>query len=149
MIIDTIRNAENYFSLHPRLSAGLRWLKSANLAAIQTGRIELDGTALFVLVSEIETKPRETARWEVHRRYFDIQYLVRGEELIGYAALDHCRLGVYDEAKDMQELLHAPGDFLTLRPQTFMILAPQDVHAPGLAPGLPGPAKKAIVKALV
>jgi YhcH/YjgK/YiaL family protein len=149
MIIDTIQNAENYFPLHPRLSAGLRWLKSADPDALAPGRIELDGAALFVLVSEIETKAKESARWEAHRRYYDIQYLVRGEELIGYAGLGRCRLGVYDEAKDMQEILHAPGDFLTLRPQMFMILAPQDAHCPGLAPGLPGPAKKAIVKALV
>jgi YhcH/YjgK/YiaL family protein len=140
MIIDSIKNAERYFPLHPRLSAGLRWLLSSNPAALAPGRIELDGAALFVLVSELETKARESASWEAHRRYFDIQYLVRGEEAIGYAGL---------EAKDMQAIMLAPGDFLTLRPGTFMILAPQDAHCPGLAPGVPGPIKKAIVKALV
>jgi YhcH/YjgK/YiaL family protein len=149
MIIDNIKNAALYFGARERISAGLRWLQTQDPAKLAAGRHELDGTNLFVTVSEYETKPKNQGKWEAHKRYFDIQYLISGREAIGYAQLEACRLGMYDEGKDFQEIVEAPGDFLTLWPGMFMILAPQDAHMPGLALDAPGPVKKAVVKVLV
>ncbi len=149
MIIDTIQNAAYYFGVHERIAAGLRWLQTQNLPNLATGRYELDGKNLFVLVSEYQTKPRDQGKWEAHRRYFDIQYLIAGLESIGYAPLEACRLGPYEEDKDFQRIEEAPGNFLTLRPQSFMVLAPQDAHMPGLALDSPRLVKKAVVKVLV
>lgn len=149
MIIDNIKNAALYFGVRERISAGLRWLQTQDLAKLAAGRYELDGTNLFAIISEYETKPKDKGKWEAHKRYFDIQYLISGREVIEYASLEACRLGAYDESKDFQEIVEAPGDFLTLRPGMFMVLAPQDAHMPGLAPDAPGPVKKAVVKVLV
>ena len=149
MIIDNIKNAPLYFGVRERIGAGLRWLQTQDLAKLAAGRYELDGTSLFAIISEYGTKPKDKGKWEAHKRYFDIQYLISGREAIGYACLEACRLGAYDESKDFQEIVEAPGDFLTLRPGMFMVLAPQDAHMPGLAPDAPGPVKKAVVKVLV
>jgi YhcH/YjgK/YiaL family protein len=150
MIIDRIKNASLYFGVHERLAAGLRWLQAQDAAKLTPGRHELDGSNLFVLVSEYETKPKDQGKWEAHKRYFDIQYLIEGREAIGYAELGACKLGTYDEAKDLQPIAEAPGDFLNLRAGMFMILAPQDAHMPGLAAmGSPEQVKKAVVKVLV
>jgi len=148
MIVDHIKNASLYFGLHKRLAAGLRYLQSTKLEGLDPGRYELDGSNLFLLVSQYESKPVEAGTWEAHKRYFDIQYLIKGEERIGYSCLEHCQLGGYTEAKDFQEIVHAPGEFLTLRPGMFMILGPQDAHMPGLALTVPQAVKKAVVKAL-
>lgn len=149
MIIDHIKNASLYFGLHQRLAAGLRYLQSTNLDSLGAGRTELGGPSLFVLISEYETKPREAGLWEAHRRYFDIQYLIKGEESIGYASLEFCRPGNYDEAKDFQEIIRADGELLTLQPSMFMIFGPQDAHMPGLVSARPQRVKKAVIKALV
>jgi YhcH/YjgK/YiaL family protein len=149
MIIDSLKNAALYFGVRERISAGLRWLQAQDLARLAAGRYELDGTNLFAIISEYQTKPRDQGKWEAHKRYFDIQYLISGREAIGYAPLEACRLGGYDEGKDFQEIAEAPGDFLTMRPGMFMVLAPQDAHMPGLALDAPGPVKKAVVKVLV
>jgi YhcH/YjgK/YiaL family protein len=149
MIIDHIKNASLYFGVHARLAAGLRWLQTQDPAKLAPGRYELDGTNLFVLIQDYETKSKDKGKWEAHRRYFDIQYIIAGRELIGYANLDLCKVGNYDETKDFQEILEADGVFPALVPGMFMILAPQDAHMPGIAPDAPRPAKKAIVKALV
>jgi biofilm protein TabA len=149
MIIDHIKNASLYFGVHERLAAGLRWLQSQDPAKLAPGRYELDGANLFVAISEYETKTKDKGKWEAHRRYFDIQYIIAGRELIGYANIDACKLGNYDSAKDFQEILEAQGAFPELGPGMFMALAPQDVHMPGIAPDSPKPAKKAIVKVLV
>jgi YhcH/YjgK/YiaL family protein len=149
MIIDHIKNASLYFGLHQRLAAGLCYLQSTNLDGFKPGRYELDGSNLFILISEYETKPKEAGRWEAHRRYFDIQYLIKGEECIGFSSLEFCRRGSYDEDKDFQEIVLAEGELMTLRPGMFMILGPQDAHMPGLVSARPQPVKKAVVKALV
>lgn len=149
MIIDNLKNAALYFGVRERISAGLRWLQTQDLAKLAAGRYELDGTNLFAIISEYQTKPRDQGKWEAHKRYFDIQYVISGREAIGYACLEACRLGTYDESKDFQEILEAPGDFLGMRPGMLMILAPQDAHMPGSAMQAPGPVKKAVVKVLV
>ncbi len=149
MIIDSIKNAALYFGVPERISAGLRWLQTKDLAKLAPGRYELDGTNLFAIISEYQTKPKDQGKWEAHKRYYDIQYLISGREAIGYACLEACRLGAYDEGKDFQEILEAPGDFLAMRAGMFMILAPQDAHMPGLALDTPGAVKKAVVKVLV
>lgn len=149
MIIDSLKNASLYFGVQHRISAGLRWLETQDLAKLAPGRYELDGKNLFAVVSEYETKPKDQGKWEAHKSYCDIQCVISGMEAIGYAPLEVCRLGAYDEGKDFQAILQAPGDFLTVRSGMFMILAPQDAHMPGLAAEAPAPVKKVVVKVLV
>jgi YhcH/YjgK/YiaL family protein len=146
MIIDHLKNASLYYGAHEKVAAGLRWLQSQDLVKLAPGRYELDGTNLFVIITEYETKTKDKVKWEAHKNYFDIQCIISGKELIGYAHIGDCQLGAYDESKDFQEILAVEGAFPELGPGMFMVLAPQDVHAPGIAPGAAQPAKKAIVK---
>jgi len=149
MIIDHLKNASLYYGAHERVAAGLRWLESQDLVNLAPGRYELDGANLFVIVTEYETKTMDKVKWEAHKKYFDIQCIISGKELIGYAYLGDCQPGAYDESKDFQEILTVKGVFPELGPGMFMVLAPQDVHAPGIAPGEASSAKKAIVKVRV
>lgn len=41
-----------------------------------------------VMVSSGMTMPTENAVFEAHRQYLDIQYLVKGHEVVGWAPLD-------------------------------------------------------------
>ena len=41
-----------------------------------------------VMVSSGTTMPTENAVFEAHRQYLDIQYLVKGHEVVGWAPLD-------------------------------------------------------------
>jgi YhcH/YjgK/YiaL family protein len=146
MIIDRISHAGNYAGLGDRIKAGLDWLASTDLPAMEPGRYELDGSNLYVLIQANETKTRDSGKWEAHRRYIDIQYLFAGHEQIGYAPVETLRPeGSFDEDRDFQ-LLQGTGDYLTLETGTFMILYPQDAHMPGLAISQPQLARKAVVK---
>ena len=149
MIIDHLKNASLYCGTHERVAAGLRWLESQDLANLAPGRYELDGSNLFVIITEYETKTMDKVKWEAHKKYFDIQCIISGQEQIGYAYLGDCQAGAYDESKDFLEILSVNGAFPVLGPGMFMVLAPQDAHAPGIAPAEAKPAKKAIVKVRV
>ena len=145
MVIDQLQNASQYYGLGGRIEQALRYLQSTDFSQVAPGRYELDGANLFALVQEYDSKPKEKGFWEAHRQYMDVQYVFRGEELIGYANLAHLQTGEYDESRDFLPL-QGEGEFMRVRAGGFMILAPQDAHMPGIASGEPSAVKKVVVK---
>jgi len=148
MVIDRLKNAALYFGMHPRMADAFRYLKETDFSKIEPGRYEIDGANLFVLIQNYEPKLREKARWEAHRKYIDVQYVLSGCELFGYAPLERLSSVAYDEAKDFHEL-KGDGDFLQASAGTFLILFPEDAHMPGIAGPGSQPVKKIVVKVLL
>src|SRR5574340_275000 len=111
MIIDHLKNAALYYGMSEKFAAAFNYLKNSDLSNINPGKYEIDGSNIYALVQRYMTKPRENGFWEAHRRYIDIQYVVKGVELIGYANLDNLKAGEYDEAKDFLPL-QGNGDFI-------------------------------------
>lgn len=150
MILDYLQHAATYHQLHPRLAEGLRFLAQNDCLALPAGRHTIDGDNLFALVQDYQTKPRAGTPWEAHRRYFDIQHVVQGEELIGYAPIETLTtVEPYNEARDVTLFKGDAGEFFRLPAGMFVIFAPQDAHMPGLALKQPAPARKLVIKALV
>ncbi len=148
MIYDNIKNANLYAHLGPRFQQAFDYLKSNDLAALPVGRMELDGKNVYVLVQEYASKLKEQGKWEAHKRYVDLQYIVSGVEKMGFASLDRMKLGDYNPDKDFQAL-SGEGVFLPLGPGDFMLLWPQDAHMPGMAAESPVPVKKVVIKIAV
>ncbi len=148
MIYDNIKNAQTYANLGPRFRQAFDYLKSTDLASLPVGRIELDGQKMYVMVQEYTSKLKEQGRWEAHRRYVDLQFIVSGKEKMGYASLDRLTLGDYNPDKDFQAL-SGEGVLLPMGPGDFMLLWPQDAHMPGMADESPMPVRKVVVKIAV
>ena len=51
-----------------------------------SGRQEIDGEMVFFTLSEDHLQPQEERRLEVHRRYADVQIVLKGSERYGYTA---------------------------------------------------------------
>jgi YhcH/YjgK/YiaL family protein len=147
MIIDRLENATLLNGLPPRLRQALDFLRGTDLRAVAVGRHEIDGDRLFALVQEYTTRGADDCAWEAHRRYIDVQYVVRGEERMGYANIGQAReREPYDPARDVA--FFEPGeDFVTVRAGMLAVFAPEDVHSPCGAAGKPGPVRKVVVKA--
>ena len=110
---------------------------------------EIQGKDIFVVVSEYETKNVEQGKWEAHRKYIDIQYVVSGEEKIGYGNINEMKIiDEYNEEKDVL-FLEGKGDLLLVNKGTFALFAPQDVHMPGIQLNNGQHVKKIVVKILV
>jgi biofilm protein TabA len=71
--------------------------------------------------------------------------MVTGVERMGIAPTDRMAGGDYQAERDI-EWLSGQGDFLSFGPGQFMILWPGDAHMPGVEAGIPGPARKVVVK---
>jgi len=148
MIFDRLTNARIYAPLGHGIARALQYLEQTHLGALESGRHEIEGASLYVVASEYSTKEPADGRWEAHRRYIDLQYVVRGTERIGHAMVDQLEAGPYDEQKDVMSL-SGSGQFVTLEAGDFMILWPHDAHMPGIALDSPAPVKKIVVKIAV
>ena len=149
MILDTLKNKEQYASLHPRFKAVFDYIDTHDLASMELGRHDIDGDNIFVMVQELELRPYEQARLELHRKYIDIQLVLRGkEEVFGWSEKKDCLTAEteFDEAKDIQLFTDKPQCFYTVREGQFSILFPEDGHAPMLGGGV---VKKCIFKILL
>jgi YhcH/YjgK/YiaL family protein len=130
------------------LERPFEYLAGTDLAALPVGRTAIEGDDVYVLVSEAETCPAEQVRFEAHRRYIDIQLVVRGQEAIGTAPVAALVTSEpYDATKDI-EFFEPPRESATvaLHAGEFAVFAPGDGHRPGLHLDGPHVRRKAVVK---
>lgn len=146
MIFDILANAHRYQMIHPYFEVCFSFLRNTDLMALEVGKTPLGTQGCNVIVNEALPKTRETARLEGHQKFIDIQYMVKGEEFIGYVSRAQTTLKSNDESKDFQEL-NGIAEFLTLRPGSFGIYFPEDAHQPGIGTGsYTGLIRKIVIK---
>jgi biofilm protein TabA len=135
MILDTISNSPVYANLGPDFAKGFAFLRQFD-GSQAMGRHEIDGDRVFALVQKYTTKPIESALYEAHRRYSDIQFIFNGRETILWAPLVTMsdQIMAYDDAKDAALWKCNPTDSTLLRLSAghVAVFFPQDAHAPGM-----------------
>ncbi|MFM8703753.1 MAG: YhcH/YjgK/YiaL family protein [Planctomycetia bacterium] len=151
MILDVFPQWRRYEPLNARFGRAFAFLEGVT-PDTAVGRHEIDGDFAYALVQRYETRPAAAMQLEAHRRYIDIQYVVRGREVIHWAplaALAEVTLP-YDDGKDVA-LFAAGGPMVPVRLPAgqFMILFPDDAHAPCCVWDEPGEVVKVVVKVAV
>ena len=91
MVYDDIGNAAIYYGLDEGIQKGLEFLQSNELSSWPDGEHEIDGENVYAVLRSYQTKPPAECRWEAHKKYIDIQYLISGEERIGCACIAQLR----------------------------------------------------------
>lgn len=145
MIYDSIEHADRYTAGHAGLEKAFEFLRSGVVNdTLLTGRHLIDGERVFAGVDRYATKPASEAMFEAHRRYADIQVVVSGRETLLWAPLADMQESLlvrpFDPAKDVAKW-QLPAEYLSLPlfPGRFVVLFPEDAHAPGVhAAGSPG-----------
>jgi len=148
MIIDTLENAYIYRSLGPRIASALDYIKTTDFTGMAIGKHTIDEDRLFAIVNDYQTIPISEVELEGHRRYIDVQYLVSGTELIGYAPLlDQTPSREYDQDEDFS-LYRNEATFVQISAGMFCILYPHDLHMPCI--GEPSVSvRKVVVKVMI
>ena len=87
MIFDEKKNLDFYRNLgvNGRYAKAVDFLQNTDLAALEPGKHEIDGTEVYANVAEYTTIPWEEAKYEAHEHYTDIQYVIEGSEIMTYA----------------------------------------------------------------
>lgn len=131
MILDTIDSLNRYAAAIPGLATAGAFIADPATAVLPPGRYELsDG--IYALVQEYRSAPAAERRWEIHRERHDLQFIVSGEECVGWSAalVDP---EAYDPARDIafgDEVL-SPTD-LRLSAGHFAFFFAREAHRPGI-----------------
>jgi len=149
MIFDQLKNARLYFQLGERFEKAFRYLSETDFTNMEPGKYEIDGNDVYSIVQSHNTKPLSAAKWEAHRMYADIQFILSGKEKIGISSFDKVIIiEEYDKDNDYA-LYKGDGNFLIADEGNFMVFFPTDVHMPSLAINIPKEVKKVVVKVRV
>lgn len=137
MIFDTLKNRHLYMGLNARIDQALEHIADTDFSQLPVGSYELDGKNLFVIINDYQTKPKEAAPFEVHRQYIDVQYVVSGEEQLGYLPLGKQPPSqAYNENHDYEEYSYdtcqPQASFLPFKQGMFAVFFPEDMHMPGV-----------------
>lgn len=146
MIIDTIKNAEQYFSLHPLFAAAFAFIRETDLANVPDGKSDIaEGLKAIFSNAPGKTKEASLAKFECHNKNIDIQLCINGTETIGWKPREKCITpnGGYNEEKDVQLYYDDADTFFQLTNGQFAIFFPEDVHAPMIGEG---DIKKLVIK---
>ena len=146
MIVDTIKNASKYFSVHPLFAKAFEYIEQTDLANAPDGRSDI-AEGLKAIFSNAPGKTKETslARFECHDKNIDIQLCINGVETIGWMPRKKCVIpnGDYNPEKDVRFFSDAPDTFFELTSGQFAIFFHEDVHAPMIGNG---EIKKLVIK---
>ncbi|MBI5195869.1 MAG: YhcH/YjgK/YiaL family protein [Nitrospirae bacterium] len=151
MILDRIENWGGYFNKESDMYKGFKFITEVFNENTPDGRYDIIGDEIYAMVQSYCTDALETKKFESHRQYIDIQYIVSGREAIGW--LPVYELGImtpYSEDKDVIFYHDAEGrSQLILTPGIFAVFYPADAHMPGCFIDKPGHVRKIVVKVRV
>ncbi|MDR1860649.1 MAG: YhcH/YjgK/YiaL family protein [Bacteroidales bacterium] len=143
---DMLRFEKDYDERVELWDAAFNFLKG-DLAAMAPGKYVLIEGQLIANISEYLTRPVEEARWEAHRKFIDLQYVIAGAEQIGIKPLASAVLaGEYDAENDVVFFAEQEGKFVLADPAKMFLFFPEDVHRPGVLWNSPAPVKKLVLK---
>jgi biofilm protein TabA len=148
MILDSLKNCDKYASIHPRFKKAFDFLTNTDLAAMPAGKIELEGSDLFVNAVDITAKTENVAKMETHNNYIDIQVPVGAVETMGWKAANKLSqiTDPYNTEKDITFYADKATSFVNVQPYEFAVFFPEDGHQPGIGEGI---FRKIIVKVRV
>ena len=138
MILDTHDNLAQYTPLFRGLDPTplFAWLRNCRDVGCDT-KVEFAGNKLFAKALRLDTRARDACKWESHREYVDLQYILGGGEVIEWApAAKLVADGAYDEKTDFQFYAPAEADaLLSMQDGLFAFLFPSDGHKPLVSDG--------------
>lgn len=146
MIYDNLSNIDLYKGLSDDINMGLAFLKQSK-PDIENGVYQLN-PHVKAIVSEYDTKRVNEYGYEAHKKFIDIQCVLKGEEKVCCLPIEKLK-----ETKPYSEEIDAA--FYDANTQTqkmiigngyFAIFFPQDGHMPQLCVDEPQIVKKVVVK---
>ena len=146
MIFDTLQNLPQYSILSPNIEKAIQFILNNDLNILPEGKHLIDGDRVFVPISNYQTKMETECVTESHKKYIDIQIMLKGCERMGVAFLDQQEVTEpYNEAKDYV-FYKAALHYLTVCQHQFIMFFPTDLHSPCHRLDQAEWVKKAVVK---
>jgi len=128
-----------------KIEKAIEWLKENKES--EDGVYEIEGKIVYAIVQSYNTRNKDNVKWEAHRKYIDIQFILKGTEKIGISNIEKMKANEqYQEEKDIQ-FFDGEGEYYDIKKGEYMIIYPDDIHMPSIGNG--NFVKKIVVKVSV
>lgn len=144
--INSVEFMKQYESDKALWDKAFAFLGDRNLSTMAPGKYPIDGDNAYAIISAGPPKKLEDVKWESHRKYIDLQYVISGKVKIGVAAVAKATVTEpYSESRDAANY-NVDGKYLTATPKEFFLFFPQDAHRPDIKVDGADSLKKLVIK---
>jgi YhcH/YjgK/YiaL family protein len=132
MIFDSINNLKLYTGLGSDFKAVCDFVAGKDFEKMAAARYDFVN-GIYYTVQNYKTRSESEALFETHRKYIDLQYMVKGRERHYVTHVSALKPnGEYNEERDM-DFYDGEGDSLVLKTGFFVIYFPDDGHKPNIS----------------
>ncbi len=137
MVVLNLQNVDRVKNLHPLFKTLFSYVESHDLLHADLGRIDVARDELFIMNVEADAVSAQKQLLELHHQYIDVHILLEGRERIGWKATDDLTQEVKAYSSDGDCALYSdvPTMWVDLLPGQFVIVYPEDAHAPCIGEG--------------
>lgn len=133
MIIDKIENISKYIGLTKNLDSAIKYVEKGININIENGVHEIVGKQVYAVAAEYKTKDFDSSKNEAHKKYIDIQILLKGEEIVFASnTKDLIITEDYNDEKDVLFFEKTKAIKIDFEKEIFCIFFPWDAHMPGV-----------------
>jgi YhcH/YjgK/YiaL family protein len=127
--IDQQEIAKQYHANKKWWDEAFGYLKTQDLENLKPGQYKIDGDHVYTIVVEGKPKGLRQIKWESHRHYNDLQYMVKGKVLMGTEPLSSGKVTeAYNDKKDIAHYtvkggtyyIADQGPFLSFNPKMYI-----------------------------
>lgn len=136
MIYDNIKNLNKYLGVVPHLEEVLSFIKDNNLNNLPFERIDISEN-VYLVKQKYYGKDIKDAGVESHKKYIDIQIILKGKESMQYCLYnDNLKVSVeYDDSKDIMFYDEVLNNKVEVSKDEFVVFFKEDIHQPGIKTG--------------
>ncbi len=88
------------------------------------------------MISHDQGRTVSDGELEAHRKYLDIQFVISGNESMGWKNREGLVNSMeYDEERDLEFFKGEPGSIMRVPPGSFIVFLPSDAHLPLIGKG--------------
>jgi len=136
-------------AFHPIFNQVIDYIKTHDLSSLDVGKHTIIPDKLFFFMQIYQTIELHESKPESHIQFIDLQYLLSGEETIGFSRTDKTVEITEDKTKTNDMIyyhLNTQQNVLTMRSGDLCIFLPDDIHRTRGHAGAQVTIKKAVFK---
>lgn len=151
MIIADLKDFKYYCKDNDKIERAFKFLLETNLEELETGKHLIEGEDIFALVQVYSTKDRNLCRFESHKRYIDIQFIVSGIEKMSCVPTHKLTLAEDDLIKNDKALYKdsSQGNDFVVNEGQFVVFYPEDGHKACIEADYSCQVKKIVLKVVL
>lgn len=119
---------------------------------MKPGDYVIDSGNVIAHIVEGTVKDIADIKWEAHRDFNDLQYIIKGKTKMGVASVDDREAVLtvpYTAEADVMHFTNNNGQYYDAVPETFFIFSPQEMHRPAIKVAGNNTVKKIVIKVRV